>query len=113
MKSGMGYHAFGRIVCLLVLAGLLAGCVPTTYLKMNPPPDADKPNPANDLSCWLATASNMLAGAGYGNGLVVRHHQHRHLAGRFGDHGVHFARHDGGACLARGQLDLAQAGLWP
>lgn len=44
------------------------------YMKMNPPPDSDKPLPvpADDLSCWLHTAANMLAGAGYGNGTSVQ-----------------------------------------
>lgn len=36
------------------------------YMKIDPPADADKTSANN--SCWLATASNMLAGAGYGNG---------------------------------------------
>lgn len=42
------------------------------YLKLDPPPDADKPTPGSDASCWLATAANMLAGAGYGNGANVQ-----------------------------------------
>jgi hypothetical protein len=47
------------------------------YMKMNPPPDADKPcandnSVACDDSCYLATAANMLAGAGYGNGNTVQ-----------------------------------------
>ncbi len=58
---------------------LLIACALTTveaqnYLKMDPPPDADKPFPvpAGDNSCWMATAANMLAGAGYGNGATVQ-----------------------------------------
>ncbi|MBE0652919.1 MAG: hypothetical protein IH594_03930, partial [Bacteroidales bacterium] len=41
---------------------------------MSPPPDADKPTPilSTDASCYMATASNMLAGAGYGNGTSVQ-----------------------------------------
>jgi len=41
---------------------------------MTPPPDADKPTPipSTDGSCYMATASNMLAGAGYGNGTTVQ-----------------------------------------
>jgi len=42
------------------------------YMKMNPPPDADKTFLANNNSCYLATASNMLAGAGYGTGNTVQ-----------------------------------------
>ena len=39
------------------------------YLKIAPPPDVDKDGVTSpDNSCWLATASNMLAGAGYGTG---------------------------------------------
>ena len=37
------------------------------YLKHDPPPDANKAAPASDLTCWLATTANMLAGAGYGS----------------------------------------------
>ncbi len=48
---------------------------PTTgYMKMQPPADSDKPLPvpSGDGSCWLHTASNMLAGAGYGNGSTLQ-----------------------------------------
>lgn len=51
---------------------LLASC---SYMKMNPPPDVDKnpfPPAVGDNSCWMATASNMLAGAGYGSGSTVQ-----------------------------------------
>ncbi len=37
-----------------------------------PPPDANKPCFGCDGSCWLATAANMLAGAGYGTGATVQ-----------------------------------------
>ncbi|WP_457592467.1 hypothetical protein [Hydrogenimonas sp.] len=43
-----------------------------TYMKMNPPPDTDKAFLNNNNSCYLATAANMLAGAGYGNGTTVQ-----------------------------------------
>ena len=37
------------------------------YVKHGPnPPDANKVGPMTDDTCWLATAANMLAGAGYG-----------------------------------------------
>lgn len=44
------------------------------YMKMDPPPDADKTYPpgVTDDTCWLATAANILAGAGYGNGNTVQ-----------------------------------------
>ena len=53
------------------LAVLTSGCA---YMKMNPPADSDKPLPvpANDNSCWLHNAANMLAGAGYGTGTTVQ-----------------------------------------
>jgi hypothetical protein len=44
-------------------------CLPAAahadWLKMDPPPDVDKDQP--NLTCWLATAANMLAGADYGH----------------------------------------------
>ena len=50
-------------------AALGSGCV---YMKMNPPPDADKAFQTGNNSCYLATAANMLAGAGYGDGTTVQ-----------------------------------------
>jgi hypothetical protein len=58
-----------RRIILVVLGLASASC---TYMKMAPPPDADKAFlPGND-SCYLATASNLLAGAGYGTGDTVQ-----------------------------------------
>ncbi len=57
------------VPALLVAVLLLQGCV---YMKMNPPADADKAVLAGNNSCWLATAANMLAGAGYGTGASVQ-----------------------------------------
>jgi hypothetical protein len=65
------------------LAILVSGCTPTPiptavpvapYMKMNSPADSDKPFPVPtcDGSCWLHTASNLLAGAGYGAGTTVQ-----------------------------------------
>src|SRR5262245_43852168 len=57
------------------LCGLLLLTSSCAYMKMNPPPDVDKspfPPAAADNSCWAATASNMLAGAGYGDGNTVQ-----------------------------------------
>ena len=44
------------------------------WLKMDPPPDVDKATHGHvgSPTCWLATAANMLAGAGYGNGTTVQ-----------------------------------------
>ncbi len=36
------------------------------WQKMASPPDVDKDYP--NMTCWLAAAANMLAGAGYGTG---------------------------------------------
>lgn len=60
-------------VLAIILSVFCTSCI---YMKMDPPPDADKgappPLPAVDNSCWQATASNMLAAAGYGNGTTVQ-----------------------------------------
>lgn len=67
----------------LLFSMLLVFCTSCTYMKMNPPADVDKGPPAPtvpcnpweaivDNSCWMATASNMLAGAGYGTGTTVQ-----------------------------------------
>lgn len=44
------------------------------YKKINPPPDVDKSahGHTGTNTCWLATAANMLAGAGYGTGSTVQ-----------------------------------------
>jgi len=43
------------------------------YCKIYEPPDVEKAGgPGSDLTCWLATAANMLAGAGYGEGSSVQ-----------------------------------------
>jgi len=62
------------LVCLAVFLLIGASC---PYQKMKPTPDVDKgppapPPPAIDNSCWMATASSILAGAGYGNGVNVQ-----------------------------------------
>lgn len=59
-----------RLLAALLVLLALAGC---TYMKIDPAPDVDKPTPiVNDNSCWMATAANMLAGAGYGDGATVQ-----------------------------------------
>ncbi len=58
-----------RVFLAVLLAILYTSC---TYMKMNPPPDTDKAFLPNNNSCYLATAANMLAGAGYGNGTTVQ-----------------------------------------
>ena len=61
---------FSVILILIIIS--VSGC--TRFLKMNPAADVDKnpfPPLNTDMSCWMATASNMLAGCGYGNGTTV------------------------------------------
>lgn len=67
-----------KINCTLLktLLGVLAFSVLVTacgYRKMDPPADSDKPGGiGTDNSCYLATAANMLAGAGYGDGATLQ-----------------------------------------
>jgi len=53
-------------VCVLAAALGLAAGARADWQRMPNPPDVDKDSP--NLTCWLATAANMLAGAGYGAG---------------------------------------------
>ncbi len=55
---------------VLLLAGSLAG----DWLKTTNPPDVDKAEHGDigSPTCWVAAASNMLAGAGYGDGNTVQ-----------------------------------------
>lgn len=73
-------------ICLAaIMIFAAAGQLRADWQKMNPAPDVDKefisgnpgvrpgvPAHVNDNSCWMATAANMLAGAGYGNGVTVQ-----------------------------------------
>ncbi len=62
---------FGSLLVVIFLTSMGSYCPP--YMKIKPPPDADKTWPIpNDNSCWLATAANMLAGAGYGSGTTMQ-----------------------------------------
>lgn len=63
-----------KLALILTVSFLIASC---SYMKMDPPSDTDKagvanPPIVNDNSCWMATAANMLAGAGYGNGASLQ-----------------------------------------
>lgn len=72
MKNLVKLFAVFTIVTFMSIINLTSCC---GYQKMNPPPDADKnplPPLPTDNSCWFATAANMLAGAGYGNGSTVQ-----------------------------------------
>jgi len=58
-----------------ITAFLVVVCLSCVYMKMDPPADVDKspfPPAPNDNSCWQATASNMLAGAGFGSGNTLQ-----------------------------------------
>jgi hypothetical protein len=69
MKSPRDFEFF----FLLVLFPLfLAQPARAEYKKIDPPPDANKVTTGSDDTCWLATAANMLAGAGYGYGNNVQ-----------------------------------------
>lgn len=61
-------NLFSVLLTLIIITSASAN-----YMKMTPPPDVDKEFTSSpDNSCWMATASNMLAGAGYGNGSNVQ-----------------------------------------
>jgi hypothetical protein len=60
---------------VLIIISLSAGISSYgKWLRINPPPDVDKAAHGhnNTFTCWLATAANMLAGAGYGTGSTVQ-----------------------------------------
>ncbi len=61
-----------RFWLVMFCLGLVIGSTMAAYMKMDPPPDVDKAFLSGNNSCWLATATNMLAGAGYGNGKSVQ-----------------------------------------
>lgn len=72
ISSSLWVRSILFVAFLILLAG---GCTPgNPYMKMNPPSDSDKPLPvpAGDNSCYLHTAANMLAGAGYGTGTTLQ-----------------------------------------
>lgn len=59
------------VLTLIIVSSLVSA----EYLKVTPPPDVDKSAHHSDPlppTCWLATAANMLAGAGYGNGSTLQ-----------------------------------------
>jgi hypothetical protein len=65
------------VIAVYFLRDWIATLIENVYMKMDPPADVDKagvanPPIANDNSCWMATAANMLAAAGYGNGNTLQ-----------------------------------------
>ncbi len=71
-KSGSAYRISCYLASFLACAAILITCASCIWMKMDPAPDADKVSLTNNNSCYLATASNMLAGAGYGTGNTVQ-----------------------------------------
>jgi hypothetical protein len=75
MKTALIRNQAGIVLVTILFIVLASSCTPSIpFMMMNPPPDSDKPLPvpAGDNSCWMHTASNMLAAAGYGNGTTVQ-----------------------------------------
>ncbi|MBD3179475.1 MAG: hypothetical protein GF417_07605, partial [Candidatus Latescibacteria bacterium] len=70
MKSSRIAVAISSIILFSVL---IPGQLFAEWVKVAPDSltDVDK-DPPGDMSCWLATASNMLAGAGYGDGITFQ-----------------------------------------
>ena len=63
-----------RLLSIILFVSFCTSCI---YMKMNPASDVDKrppapPPPDVDNTCWMATAANMLAGAGYGDGTTLQ-----------------------------------------
>lgn len=74
MRHSVNSHSLRIWVATILFAGIACLLSSCSYMKMNPPADNDKvfvPGVANN-SCWNATAANMLAGAGYGDGTTVQ-----------------------------------------
>ena len=74
MQHSVSSHHIRTWVTAFLLVGMAGVTSSCSYMKMNPSPDNDKvfvPGVVND-SCWNATAANMLAGAGYGDGGTVQ-----------------------------------------
>ena len=80
MKTGKNSSFSTIVVCLAVFAisGISTQQACADYIKMNPPPDVDKVDHNHwydgnyKPTCWVATAANMLAGGGYGDGNNVQ-----------------------------------------
>lgn len=76
MRKPDKYYIHRSVACLLTsfiaILYVISSSTSCVYMKMNPPPDADKSFTLGNNSCWQATAANMLAGAGYGNGNTVQ-----------------------------------------
>lgn len=62
------------IFSLVLMFSLLVFAPSCFYMKMRPPSDVDKSahGHVGTATCWQATAANMLAGAGYGDGTTLQ-----------------------------------------
>jgi len=76
IMQGLCTNFRGRQILCVCIVGLLYAAPAETWgqwLKIDPPPDVDKSAFGHEgtETCWMATAANMLAGAGYGPGPTV------------------------------------------
>lgn len=62
-------RSYGALAVFMVVLSISMSCI---YMKMNPPSDVNKAFLSGNNSCYLATASNILAGAGYGTGSTLQ-----------------------------------------
>ena len=74
MKKPYKRVTHARRLVLLAITALLLLLPSCVYMKMDPPADVDKAAHGHSATstCWLATAANMLAGAGYGSGTTLQ-----------------------------------------
>ena len=77
MEKSLNLSLLKKILLCFALVVLCVSATSCFYMKMDPPDDVDKGPPAPlppavDNSCWMATAANMLAGAGYGDGITLQ-----------------------------------------
>lgn len=61
-----------RVLWLALWSIFVFASVSCIYMKMNPPADANKTFLNNNNTCYAATASNILAGAGYGTATTLQ-----------------------------------------
>ncbi|MBS3771660.1 MAG: hypothetical protein V5A59_09375 [Bacteroidales bacterium] len=83
-RKNRGRPEIAAVIPALVMVFLLTSCI---FMKMNPPADADKAFLPGNNTCYLATAANMLAAAGYGDGATLQARSediYGDLTGQFG-----------------------------
>ena len=74
IQKNKSFRANLLTVILVASVLLVSAATYADWMKMDPPPDVDKSahGHTGTSTCWLATAANMLAGAGYGDGTNVQ-----------------------------------------